>query len=130
MRYITLTILVVLLAGCSKHKTTIQEHELAGDYEWYYSYPDHVNSTSYEQIEDRYGIRIKASGKIFFFKNGVEEDKFKVSSISSPEGTLIEGILINYKIDKFKSGYLNWDGENLIHFEWPFEGNTNKFLKL
>ena len=125
MRYLISIILLSLLFSCSKYKNEIQSYDLSGDYEWFYSYDGPFNSLSNQQVQDQYGIRIKESGMIVFYKNGEHLDKCRIVSVFESN----ESVEVEYKIDKFKNGIL-YCSDDLIEIEdWPFDSYINELKK-
>jgi hypothetical protein len=126
MRHLTSIILLLLLFSCSKYKKEIQSYEISGDYEWFYSYEGPFNSLSNQQVEDKYGIRIKDSGKVIFYKNGEQVDKYRIVSVVK----LSEGVEVIYKIDKFSNGILTCPDDGIKIADWPFDAYINEFQKV
>jgi len=128
MRILICILTLFMISACSKYKSEIEDYGISGDYEWYYSLDGPVNSISYEQSENQFGIRLKESGKVSFYENGELLDRYKIVDLEKYETT--DDIKVTYKIDKFKRGELIFDGKDLVHSDWPFESMTNKFLKV
>ena len=98
---------LIMLVSCSKDKEKLEI--VSGDYEWVYA----VNITAssgvddkiitWEESNDRYGLTIEENGKLFFFKNGLEEGRYKISEFgNNSDGNYF---IYKYKTTPFKNSY-------------------------
>lgn len=119
------TLLVIILIGsisCKKHVTAENEH-IFGDYEWYYSFDGFYTSVYQDDTEDKWGIRIKKSGKIILYNSGDKEETYKIATIKSDEN---ERFVIK-AIQKESEVELIYQNNELTLENWPFKAFTNQF---
>lgn len=119
---------ILILVSCNKHDITDSQSEIIGDYEWFYSLDSFYNTTAQDNTSDKWGIRIKSNSKIFVFKNEEEIFKGKITSIvpESVNGTGGWDISVQHK--DFTT-VLRFKDNQLKSWHWPFDGNTNNYLK-
>jgi hypothetical protein len=119
IKLLSLFLLLLALSSCSKD---IKKGDLAfleGDYEWTFTetcYSDYIASSS---NPDKFGLRITKKNKVIFFKNGQEQEKYKITRLTS---------IGDYSYFQFETGNTDSDkesvyynGDTLIVGYYPFQ---------
>ncbi|MES2557891.1 MAG: hypothetical protein V4604_17180 [Bacteroidota bacterium] len=123
-KLIGICLIGALCTNCLKDKYLANHSEWVGSYDWVYSTDDNNSVIDLNQSGDRYGFKIKRSGKVLFFKNG----KYIHSGKFDSESASYDGL----KIVAAKSGthkLTNEFGEIRLR-DFPMKDFTNVFKKL
>lgn len=128
--YITFAILAV---GCEKEyvykeqvPTQIDSSKLVGDYEWSWSKLPNGAIIESTTSQLNYGFRIKASGYIYSFSDGIEINKFSFEEYFSQWGKTGIKTYQNENYDQLNGLYYE-DEMQVLNF--PFSGFLNYFYK-
>ena len=62
-RFLTLTVITLLLCGCNKVNLEIDCESVIGDYDWVYSDGGVANYITFDEGTDRFVIRLKKKRK-------------------------------------------------------------------
>ncbi len=80
---ILLSVLLVQLWGCNKEEVNLKNYpELKGDYNWEMSYFQDFTTVHKEEIDARFGLRIKSRKKVEIYRNGTLEISGEIISAS------------------------------------------------
>jgi hypothetical protein len=119
-------LIIGAVASCSK-VARVDRQSLKGSYDWSYSYSSFIGAYSSTEDANQYGVKIKTSGKVYFFMNGEIVRKGKITDFVSDNSSSAQFVV-------------EWDGDysNDI-FEmvvdqiscqgWPHSHYTNHFQK-
>jgi len=92
-KFTCICLISVLCSGCLKHNYMANHKEWIGSFDWTFAIDDSNSVIDLSQTADRYGFKIKRSGKVLFFKNG----KLTDSGEMNPDSGLNDGYEIDLK---------------------------------
>ena len=125
MRLLLFIFSFAFLVSCSKEVKKADIADVAGDYEWFHSTDGVFESIYPSSTEDKYGIRIKSTSRVKFYKNAEEIYSFKIYSLSeTPSG----GKEILFEWSDLTLKKVTIEGSTLTISDWPFAGYSNSFL--
>ena len=123
-KLIAICLIGILCTNCLKDKYLANHSEWIGSYDWVYSVDYDDNVVDLNQSSDRYGFKIKRSGKVLFFKNG----KFTHSGKLDSESMAYDGLKIIVE-DVGDLKLTNEFGETRLK-NFPMKDFNNVFKKL
>ncbi len=123
-KLIGICLIGILCTNCLKDKYLASHSEWIGSYDWVYSVNLDSSVIDINHSADRYGFKIKRTGKVLFYKNG----KYTHSGEFNSESMSYDGL----KITVEKVGDLKLTNEfgEIRMKDFPMKDFSNIFKKL
>lgn len=118
--------LMLNLSSCDKKVSLGNFDKVVGDYDWDVSLINSTSAASISTSNMRFGLRIKKSGKVFFYK---DSEKIVDGQVEKLEIQSDGSLLIKINKDHENHNFYYKDND-LTTVSWPVESIYNHFVKV
>lgn len=138
MKHLLIIALTFLVFGCAKDRLEKETAIFEGTWTWDSSIK-HVDNTGATELisaantAEVYSLKFEEKGKVYYFKNGDEKEKYRIvfNQFKSEQSIFTSGyfyeILLNNKLDHTLTGYISSDSLITSDTNLPYSRGAEDF---